>query len=176
MRRLAIAGVGLLASFASCASPTTITLEVRADSEVCDRRLRIGVVAASDIERSADHPLQVFDEGCDSGNVGTLVISPRDDSEAARNERIGIRVVAGLDGKSANACDDPDGVVGAGCIIARREVTFVEGSNVPITVTLEGACAHVTCPNGYECNPEATDPESACVSRTAIAPGDAGTD
>lgn len=165
-------------SFASCASPTTITLDVRADSDLCDRRLRIGVVAtsASDIERSADHPLQVFDEGCYGGRVGTLVISPRDDSAAARNERVGIRIVAGLDGKSATACDDPDGVVGPSCIIVRREVTFVEGSNVPVTVTLEGACARVTCPSGYECDPEATDPQMACVSRTGIAPDDAGTD
>lgn len=156
--------------FTSCAPATTITLEIRADIDVCEHINEVGIAsfAAASQDDSSEYPLRAFTKKCSSGRVGTLVLVPHDSDTGSRNERTGIRVVAGLYDKSSNACDDPNAVVAPNCIIAKRIATFVEGANVPITVTLSDRCAHVSCSPGYTCNPDEVDPAKRCIPPSAL--------
>lgn len=157
----------------NCASATTITLDVRGGEDICDKLNETGIVVTSvkNIDNVGDFPLQEFQQGCANGRIGTLVITPHSDATSDRSAKVGIRVVAGLNGKGANTCDDPEGRVGEDCIIAKREISFVEGNNVPLTITLNGNCVHVTCDDGFECDPSQTDPQKRCVDRRVLTPG-----
>ncbi|MFO0742829.1 MAG: hypothetical protein U0270_43545 [Labilithrix sp.] len=170
-------GVAVVAAAAAvnvinCASATTITLEVRGDSDVCETITETGIVvtAAKKVTETEAYPLQEFQKGCKDGKIGTLVVTPHSNDSTDRNARVGIRVVSGLNGKNASECDDPNGLVGENCIIAKREVTFVEGANVPVTVTLNGRCVHISCPEPFECDPNWTDPDKKCIDRNALNP------
>jgi hypothetical protein len=158
----------------NCASATTITLEVRGDGNICDQVKETGIVVTppDSVGDTESYKLLKFKEGCANGKVGTLVITPHSSDTIDRNARIGIRVVAGLQGKSANACDDPNGKVGPNCIIAKRTVKFVEGADVPVTVTLNGRCVNYNCPADTTCNPNEPDPDPAkrCVGLDKVPP------
>lgn len=163
-------GVAIAAAFTAfnainCASATTITLEVRGDSDICSRLNETGIAVTSKdgVDNTSDYPLGQFQKGCNDGKIGTLVITPHSSDTLDRNAHIGLRVVAGLGDKSANACDSDDGSVATDCIILKRTVTFVEGSNVPVTMTLNGKCVHFNCPAGYTCDPAQDDPSLRCV-------------
>ena len=157
----------------NCASATTITVEVRGDNDICGQinETGIAVTAAKDVDEAQD--FVKFQPGCQDGKVGTLVITPHSSDTADRNARIGIRVVAGLDNKSANACNDPEGKVGPNCILAKRTIQFVEGSDVPVTVTLNGRCVNFQCPDHTTCNPNEPDPDTAkrCVAPDKVGEG-----
>lgn len=179
VRTGALIGVALASAFTAfnvinCASATTITLEVRGDNDICSdiNETGIAVTTKDGVDSTSDFPLQQFQAGCKSGGkIGTLVITPHTSESLDRNAHIGIRVVSGLRGKTANACDSPDGTVAADCIIAKRTVSFTEGANVPLTVTLNGRCVHFTCDPGFTCNPDEEDPAKRCIDQTKLDPG-----
>lgn len=145
----ALVGTALAMNAVNCASATTITLDVRTAARLCEgMQTGIAVTAPGAEDDPKEAPLQQYQKGCkdspSDGRIGTLVVTPHSSSSLDRNARIGIRVVAGVNGVTASSCDEP-GDVKADCIIARREISFVEGSNVPYTITLDGDCLGITC-------------------------------
>lgn len=163
---VALVGGAMMAfNVVNCASATTITLEVRGDQEICSKIYETGiaVTTAKGVDDTNDFPLNEVKKGCVDGAIGKLVITPRSKDSADRNARIGVRVVAGVDGKEASQCDDADGKAGINCIIVKRTVTFVEGENVRVGVTLSGRCVHFQCESGFSCNPDEADPAKRCV-------------
>lgn len=169
---VALVGAGLAVNTINCASATTITLDVRAASEICEKITQTGIAVtpATKVDKADIYALQEYQDGCRDGKIGTLVITPHSSETSDRQARVGIRVVAGLNGRGALDCDDPGGKVGESCIIQKREVSFVKGNDVPLTIVLNGNCVHVTCPDGFTCDPDQTDPAKKCVDRT-VPPG-----
>lgn len=151
----ALVGTALAMNAVNCASATTITLDVQTAPRLCEgMQTGIAVTAPGSEDDPKEAPLQQVQKGCkdspSEGRIGTLVVTPHSSSSIDRNARIGIRVVAGVNGVTASSCDVP-GDVQADCIVARREISFVEGSNVPYTITLDGDCIGITCEQGLEC-------------------------
>ncbi|MBX3228495.1 MAG: hypothetical protein KIT84_07575 [Labilithrix sp.] len=147
---------GALAIPHACASATTITIYVGTTPELCEdgalRLNQVGIAVAKrrEIDDPASSPLQRFARGCQdarTGFVASLVIVPNED----RSAEVAIRVVAGLDGNSANACDAEDGQPPINCVVTKRLVRFVEGHDVPVTVLLEPECVGISCPMGLVC-------------------------
>lgn len=158
------AGLGLAAT--NCASATTITIDVRTRSELCEsselrlNQTGIAVASARNIDDPERAPLKDFQSGCHdrSGSIGTLVVTPT----GRKDEQVSIRVVAGLNQNSALDCDSEDGQPAKNCIIAKRVARFLEGSNVPVTVFIEPECAGVQCREGFTCVKGANG-EGACA-------------
>src|SRR5439155_1284504 len=73
------------------------------------------------------------------GRIGALVVVPNGDNGA----EVGIRVVSGLNGKSADACVS-DSFRG-GCIVARRALNFVPHASLRVPVVMRDACIDVPC-------------------------------
>ena len=76
---------------------------------------------------------------CADGRIGALVVVPNGDNGA----EVGIRVVSGLNGKSADACVS-DSFRG-GCIVARRALNFVPHASLRVPVVMRDACIDVPC-------------------------------
>jgi hypothetical protein len=90
--------------------------------------------------------------------AGTLVVVP----SGGKNARVGIEVVSTVDGSDAAGCL-AGGNVGA-CIFARRALSFLPHTGLPLPVALRADCAGVTCGDGLTCV------HHACVSNE-VAPG-----
>src|SRR5688572_7789361 len=88
--------VGLAIANANCASPTEISVDIRAESSLCTKVKSTGV-AVSSPERLENEQLKVFDgPGCETppgDRFGTLTITP----SGEKDDEIAFRVVAGVD-------------------------------------------------------------------------------
>jgi hypothetical protein len=144
----------------NCASATTITLDIMGTPDMCTgaedslqlTEVGVAVTDKNKVNDPAQSPLTQYQQGCHdskSGDVGTIVISPQDSDH--RNSTIGVRVVAGFNGKHASDCDDANDNVAKNCIITHRNIVFTAGANVPYQIILDPKCANVTYARGTEC-------------------------
>jgi hypothetical protein len=161
-----LGGATIALAFATehCAEPTQIVVDIRTDQALCGEIRNTGVVVTSPEKRDTE-PLDVFEDrpGCETppgDRIGTLVIAP----SGAKDEEIGIRIVAGLD-RPAEQCKAP----WEGCIVQRRTLRFTPGVSKAITIILWRECV------GKSCGPDAECTETgACVDPGDILP-DGGT-
>lgn len=163
----------------ACKSPTQVTLAISSTNE-CAALRGVRIVVASEPREAEDRAKSDFVTAeappCAPGTreIGTLVLTPGDDARAA------VVVVAGVS-QPASSCRSPDF---AGCIVARRALSFVDGTSLSVPIEIDFACADVpcdaltTCKRGA-CVSSALDCEDDGTCRAAEgedAPGDGGVD
>jgi hypothetical protein len=126
----------------------------------------IAVGSESDIEtKLAAASIAPMDPHCDpTGNMGTFVVVP----SSAKNEAFAVRVVMGVD-RPADSCGPANGSDYQGCIVARRELSFVPHTPLTLPIAMHGACKNVTCGVHETCVVNAGTPE--CVSDVIPNPG-----
>jgi hypothetical protein len=134
-------GVWLLALASACAKPTEITLHVVDEA---------GGGIAIAVGQPGDN-LNVAGASTEE-NDGTLVIVPRDDKHA----RVEIKAVGGT-GSLVHCLDDP-APTDAGCIVARRILSYIPHENLDLPVRLHEDCVNVPC------DPSTTCLHGQCVS------------
>jgi N-acetylneuraminic acid mutarotase len=136
MIRRAACVAGALAAL-GCRSPTEITVEVTTDL-TCDHLSGTGIAVGSSATLK-EKDLASVTTHCEGGRIGALVVVPNGDDGA----EVAIRVVSGLNGKSADACVS-DGFRG-GCIVARRALNFVPHASLRVPVVMRDACIDTPC-------------------------------
>jgi hypothetical protein len=152
-RALATAFVGSTAALAgSCRSATEITIVASTDIPCAELSgLTITTGGPNDVETKA---FSTSAKTCDaSGALGTIVLAP----SAGKNDDVALKLVLGV-GRDPASCTAPG--YGKGCIVARREVTYVPHTGLRILVPLDRAC------DGVPCSETQTCVRGACASRT----------
>lgn len=167
---LFIAGLGVAGALTSCRGATKITLDMRTDVPcAATRGTSVTAGAAGHVEHAA--PASIAAQ-CDSGRIGTLVITPA----STKTETIAIRVVLGVNADAAS-CTTENGY--KGCIVARREVTFIAHEDLEIPIDLLNVCVdvpcdeHTTCAKNGLCVPAASPDDSAVAPPARDAQSDA---
>lgn len=114
------------------------------------------VIGEADALASRPAPFPVT-EACTQGDpmsrVGDLVVTPGDGSDG----RIGLRVFAGLDDTTAEACAAQ---CGPGCIEVSRRLSFVDNTTLFLPIEARRSCIGVCCEDGETCQ------DGACVNDT----------
>jgi hypothetical protein len=155
-------GIGALA----CRAPTQVTLEIRTNADCQNPAAWKGVAIyagrpGDDVESREP---TLITETCDRGQVGTLTIVP----SGARDEALGLRVVAGLSRKP----EDCRAASYGGCIVARRAIRFEPGESLSVLIDLTTDCAGLACDATHSCS------NGSCVESLgpalAVPPPDAG--
>lgn len=150
-----------------CQEPTAIRVEVsvQADCAGPDATRSVlrstgFVIGEADVLASRPAPFPVT-EACTQGDpmsrVGDLVVTPTDASDG----RIGLRVFAGLDDTTAEACAAQ---CGPGCIEVSRRLSFVDNTTLFLPIEARRSCIGVCCDDGETCQ------DGECVSDTIDEP------
>jgi hypothetical protein len=153
---VAVVGGILAIGLANCAEPTQIEIDVRTDACGVIKNAGIAVTTPDRIdtaELTIFTPDRPDNQGCESkpaDRVGTLIIYP----SGSKDAEVGIRIVGGI-GRTAQECKPGNY---AGCVVARRIESFVEGTTKKVIVILSRACEGKDCGLGKECNQD-----GACV-------------
>ncbi len=125
-----------------CKNPTEITLQVLTDVPFASER---SVVISAGPHPDSAEPIAATDApwGAD-GNIGTLVLTPKGDKSA----NVRVLVVLGV-AQSALKCsiDAPQG-----CIVARRQLAFIEHSSLQLPIGMHALCEGVKCDEDRTCN------------------------
>ena len=93
------------------------------------------------------------------GDGQGLVLRPNESANPRYDGTYELVAIVGTDGTTEASCNlGPDGkpkgdLGGEKCVVARRKVRFVSGSEVTQNVFLSSRCAGVLCPEGRTCNP-----------------------
>jgi hypothetical protein len=151
-----IVGVAALASFGSCLAPTEIVLELSTDVS-CDTVGQYGVAVAVGPPGNDDSGVVTSTLSCDGGWIGTLVLGPSNGADT-----IGIRVMLGTTA-SAESCTDQSPT----CIIARRQIQYIEHQPLYLPIALQQACI------GDPCDPTSTCVNGVCVDAAVSCVGNA---
>ena len=134
-----VCATGALIAVASCRDATEVTL-VLTTNVPCTMLNGTTITVGSATEVDSKSPLTDTHQ-CDSnGNIGTLVLFPSSSSDAS----FAVRIVSGIGNQEAGGCTGP---AYKGCIVARRELSFVPHTSLtlPIEITLE--CLNISCPS-----------------------------
>ncbi len=141
----------LLASTAGCLDPTQVTLEIHTEVG-CEAAPETSIVVAQPEDVEGQAPSAVT-RNCGSATlegtasrIGTLVAHPDDEPDVP----VAFKVTANLAGGSADGCETPIGV-SADCVVARRQLRFIENVSLELPVILSEACRGVTCLPGDTC-------------------------
>lgn len=153
-----------LASAAACQDATQITVTLRTNVPYDDRA---AVTIWAGTTNSGD-PLVQRKGGWsgDPADLGSLVVTPR----SRNDEPLRLRVVMGI-GRDPSSCSAQDA---AGCIVARRQLSFVPRTALRVPVVLHLQCNGVVCDDDSTCNalgrcvPAAVD-VGACASNAGCA-------
>jgi cysteine-rich repeat protein len=154
----------------ACRDPTQAKLVITTDalcSDVSDTTIHTGSLA----ELESVPPVAAT-KTCEDGAIGSLVVTPSGDDDAA----FGVRVVTGL-GKSAEDCE-VDGYRG-GCILARRFLHFIPHETLHLPISMDVSCLDVpcdatqTCRDG-RCVPADVDPNECLDEQGCNVPGAGG--
>lgn len=170
---LLVVGGGPSALFgSSCKEPTAIRVEARTNappSSVKSTTFWIHTPSEAD-----DAPVQAETPTVDpTGMIGSLVVVPKSKHDAP----VAVRIVVGLS-RRASECTKADGY--AGCIVARRRLTYVPGLTLTLPILLEQSCigvacdAETTCSNGGCVNAEVQCDGSSCGEPGGISSSDGG--
>lgn len=151
-----------LAAPAACLSPTQITVRVEtdmtcgtADGELEKVFVGTGGGQSTSVDLSAP---------CTDGFVGSVTIVPGKSADTVDIDVVGRLQGAKCDLSSAN---------GAGCVVAKRRLSFIDHLPLTITIKLESECASVECPGNQTCQAGVcVDPQ--CTTNCSDA-GDGGT-
>lgn len=153
----------LLAFALACREPTQVTLEISTDAACASEPLaplmlvETLVVAGGPIQvREPSVAANTSTSACDGGEIGSIVLYPDGGATTA-----GVLVVGRLhaDGGApteedclafANPAPGAAPVDGSACIVARRQVEFVDHKPLRLPIRLSVACA------GFVCGPEET--------------------
>jgi outer membrane protein assembly factor BamB len=154
MRRWGLALFAL--AFASCRSPTEVTLALSTDVP-CSQLVDVSISVGTPDDVGSKAPSAVSSK-CTAGDLGTLVVAPSGNKSSA----IGIQVVAGVGRASASCATIHDG---SGCIVARRSLNFVPEKPLTLDIALKEACNGVVCPAADTCV------DGACVPSAVNDPG-----
>ncbi len=158
----------------ACLDPTEVTLSVTTDEPcavagVGGTQIVVGpeAVSSSGTATPAAETTQCTPGASGQDNViGTFVVTPNGDKGAS----FAVEAVQGVAGK----VEDCAAHVYAGCIVARRELTFVPHTRVTVPVALRSACLGVVCPSGYSCNEMGTCSSDKCADPSCMTLMDAG--
>lgn len=148
MRRLAAGALALAAALAglgSCKTATQATLEITTDLRCASlSQTRVFVTSANDeASTSPTTETSACEATASGGRIGTLTAVP-----GGGDGRVFVRVVAGVD-RPASECAAPSY---AGCIVARRLVTYVKSADVKVPIPLLSICKNVPCDEATTCN------------------------
>lgn len=146
----------------ACQTPTQVTLELRTDVPCSSvRGVSITVGSPGTVE-SASPGTTVY--ACNDGYIGTLAVVP----SGAKDGRLAVRAVLGVDVPS-DQCSVQSKY--RGCIVVRRELSFVPRSNLLVPIGFYAACRNVACDSNSTCKGR-----GECVSSLlSNVDGDAGT-
>lgn len=137
--------LAFLCAVGSCARPTSLQLALTTNVPPA-ASARVAIYAAKGVEVESIGAQAVQETWDSTGNVGTLTVVPKD-SEAGE---VAVRVVLAL-GRDPDSCK-----VGtaqpAGCIVARRRLSFVSGEALTVPVRLHAQCNGVLCDADTTCN------------------------
>lgn len=169
MRGVVLAASGLTLLLA-CRDPTQITLEIHTDA-ACDAvaGTAIFVGTPGNVENVA--PAATTSACTSDGDIGSLVLVPRDSNDLSVGVRVALSVSGNLD-----ECLTPD--YGDSCIIARRSLRYIEHTPLTLPMDLSVVCqgtfcdANTTCING-ECVDASVDPND-CTKNDTCDPGTGG--
>lgn len=158
----------------ACKAPTQITIELRTDVRCADvRGTAITVGSLGSLEGT---PATTVTTACDpaTGRIGSMVIVP----SGARDDQVALRFVMGL-GRDPGECAPP--AYGAGCIVARRALRFIEGRSLVVPVFLGAVCNGIPCEAtqtcaGGSCTTAVIEDSSRCAEpsgcgESALGPG-----
>ncbi|MFO0667069.1 MAG: hypothetical protein U0174_24165 [Polyangiaceae bacterium] len=134
-------GVGVVGSSA-CQTPTQLTLEFTTDlpcTSVKDVSITVGAPGTIETARAATTV-----EACTNGYIGTIAVVP----SGAKDGRIAIRAVLGVDVRSDQCTAETKY---QGCIVVRRELSFVPRSTLLVPIGFYAACRNVACDGNTTC-------------------------
>jgi hypothetical protein len=174
--------VATVIGLASCLEATAVRVHLFTDVAWQPGR-RVAITAAAPQDLASAQPLAEISDAWSSTDLGDLVLLPTTDRTAPAK----VLVVMGIT-RDPNACtiDSP-----AGCIFARRSLSFLQHRTLTLPIQLYATCIGVPCTADTTCNalgkcvPAAVDPTSCeapdgCVleGETPMAPKplDGGTD
>jgi len=152
-----------VAASASCREPTQVELVV--NTRVLCSELTSAAIAVASTPARAEADFAVNENiieasNCRRGSFGSLIITQG-------SARGAVLVVAGLvdelGGSDVRLCTPPSY---RGCIVARRNFPFSEGTTLRIPITLESSCVGVVCDN-----PLQTCIAGVCVSSDGTVDG-----
>jgi hypothetical protein len=165
-------GLGFV-TVAACLEPTQATLELSTNAPCggagpgAGTLYEAGILAGSrDQVRSGD--LSGATTTCRAGgDIGTIVLFPHDGARDASAIAVGA-----LGSRTAQECLEVAQGRRAGdlsdCIIARRQVAFVDNVNLRLPILLDNACAGVVCDEDATCARE-TDAQGNVVTKCVSA-------
>lgn len=161
--------LGAMVAFAGsrCAPPTAFV--VRVYSEVgCDRGSVVAVVGGTSLaELRAKAPSSVSTQCGPDGYMGDFVVVP-----SASGQDAVIAAMQRDDGQSADACLDP--AESARCIVAKRQLRFLEKTTTDMRVDLRLSCVGVMCPADQTCVKGSCAPVlPVCADESCFTPADA---
>lgn len=142
---LLVGGVGVLFAvpFPACLAPTQLTLELRTDVPCASvHGVSITVGAPGAIE--AAPPSTTTNACSDDGNIGTIAVAPA----GGKAERIAIRAILGVD-VPVEQCTAEKKYLG--CIVVRRELSFVPQTTSIVPIGFYLACRNVACDGNSTC-------------------------
>jgi hypothetical protein len=137
----ALAGVSALLA-ASCQGATQMQLRILTDLP-CNQVRGVAIAAGSppgSVESAA--PATITQQCGANGEIGTLVLTP----EQSKSSEIAIKVVMGVD-RDVNNCG-PDG---AGCVIARRQLSYIPREAIELPIYMLLVCIGVPCDESSTC-------------------------
>ncbi|MEZ4257604.1 MAG: hypothetical protein R3B36_00970 [Polyangiaceae bacterium] len=149
MRRRArtMVGIGVLAGVsallaASCQGATQMQLRILTDLP-CNQVRGVAIAAGSppgSVENAA--PATITQQCGANGEIGTLVLTP----EQSKSSEIAIKVVMGVDRDVSNCGPD-----GAGCVIARRQLSYIPREAIELPIYMLLVCIGVPCDESSTC-------------------------
>ena len=132
---------------ASCLDPTEIDVVLQTDVDPSTiaasggALVRVGTPSNVDTTPSNSFPATQCD---DAGNMGDFYVVP----SGSIGDVVAIDVELGVD-VPTNQCDPAPN---AGCIYARRELSFLPHSRVLLPIRLDQSCLGKVCPQGQTCD------------------------
>jgi hypothetical protein len=143
--------VGLLAAVvAACLKATAIDTQVYTEVS-CSLNAPVSIVVGSSLDdlsqRMAQGVVASTQSGCASvgnGYVGDVVMLPQQP-----NEQVAYAVMTRPDGQPSDQCGTA--AQAAGCIVAKRNVTFLTHEQVDVRVDLRLSCLGVSCSSDQTC-------------------------
>ncbi|NOU31377.1 MAG: hypothetical protein HOO96_26055 [Polyangiaceae bacterium] len=147
-------------------------MEVFSDVD-CSTRPRVLVVGGPALSDVPTRAPSTTSSHCDAtGRVGRVVVLPSD------GDVVALAVVTRLDGEPPDQC--ASSAPPKGCIVARRQLRFVEHRALQMRVDLRVSCADVVCPQDQTCVTglcvsAATDCQGDCTESSLLPKGPLGT-